>query len=78
MDEQLAAANLDRKQVERLIRRIERLAEDVRRMHLSIYAANGEACLVHDSHPHHDQDACADRTAVIADLGWGWGDGGDW
>lgn len=80
-DEQLEEVGLDKKKVESVVRRLNKLGREMESMGLAIYGASGTGCLVHDSRPTHmDGTACeSDYGSVIANLdGIGRWDGGDW
>jgi len=80
-DEQLEDAGLDKKKVESIVRRLNKLGREMDSMGLSIYGASGSGNLIHVSHPtHNDSMNCKpDYDSVIAYIdGSGTWDGGDW
>jgi hypothetical protein len=79
-DEQLKEANIDKKRLTSLVRRLERCARDMREMGLHIYGASGSGNLIHKSRPTHKTGRnreTADFGSVVASVGLGF-DGGDW
>jgi hypothetical protein len=78
-DEQLEAAGLDKKKIEKITRRFRKLSKEMDEMGLTVYGASGSGCLIHVSRPTHNDalGAAPDQGSVIAHLGRGF-DGGDW
>lgn len=76
-DERLAEAGLDRKELESLIRRLRRCADDLRTMGLKLYGDGSHGHLIHHSRPTHPGGNSADYEAILASIS-GHFDGGDW
>lgn len=78
-DEELAEAGLDKKKVESIVRRLNKIGKEMEEMNLSVYGASGDGHLIHVSRPTHTDDGSVHRDASIAslrgNLRW---DGGDW
>lgn len=77
-DDQLAAAGIDRKQLESLVRRLTRCGKDMQALGLHLYGASGHGCLIHSSRPAHGDTGRADQGSVVATIYPGHFDGGDW
>lgn len=80
-DEQLAAAGIDKKKLQLLVRKLNDAANLMDEMDMQIYGAAGSGNLIHRSRPTHidlpSGDHRADQGSVVAWVGEGF-DGGDW
>ncbi len=71
-DKQLAAAGIDKRWLQALVRRLRSSAREMQVMNLCLhFDRTGDACLVHETRPPFAGDETSDHGAAIAWIGRG-------